>query len=116
MTTILHFNTFFGEEAEENKLNILDALELKYGSTIFAEQIFENPNDEGDGFDLFVKYPDFSEVDFDFLKKLVVDLDLYVIVYDLDNKQRSGYWYDEEEKWITSSIDDQSIDHLLSIF
>ena len=116
MATVIHFNTFFGEEAEENKMNILEALESKYGSTVFAEQVFENPEDESDGFDLYVKYPDLNEVDFDFLKDLDVDLDLYVIVYDLDNKQRTGYWYDEEDEWITSSIDDQFLDHLSGIF
>ena len=116
MATVIHFNTFFGEEAEENKMNILDTLESKYGSTAFAEQVFENPEDESDGFDLYVKYPDLSEVDFDFLKDLVVDLDLYVIVYDLDNKQRIGYWYDEEDEWITSPIDDQTLVHLSGIF
>jgi len=116
MATVIHFNTFFGEEAEENKMNILDALESKYGSTAFAEQVFENPEDESDGFDLYVKYPDLSEVDFDFLKDLVVDLDLYVIVYDLDNKQRTGYWYDEEDEWITSPIDDQTLVNLSGIF
>jgi hypothetical protein len=116
MATVIHFNTFFGEEGEENKMNILDALELKYGSTAFAEQVFENPDDESDGFDLYVKYPDLSEVDFEFLKDLVVDQDLYVIVYDLDNKQRIGYWYDEEDEWITSPIDDQTLVHLSGIF
>jgi len=45
MATVIHFNTFFGEEAEENKMNILDALESEYGSTVFAEQVFENPED-----------------------------------------------------------------------
>ena len=116
MATVIHFNTFFDEEGEENKMNILDALESKYGSTAFAEQVFENPDDESDGFDLYVKYPDLSEVDLDFLKDLVVDLDLYVIVYDLDNKQRTGYWYDEEDEWITSPIDDQTLVHLSGIF
>jgi hypothetical protein len=116
MATVIHFNTFFGEEAEENKMNILDALESKYGSTAFTEQVFENPEDESDGFDLYVKYPDLSEVDFEFLKDLVMDLDLYVIVYDLDNKQRIGYWYDEEDEWITSPIDDQTLVHLSGIF
>ena len=116
MATVIHFNTFFGEEAEENKMNILDALESKYGLTAFAEQVIENPEDESDGFDLYVKYPDLSEVDFDFLKDLVVDLDLYVIVYDLDNKQRTGYWYDEEDEWITSPIDDQTLVNLSGIF
>jgi hypothetical protein len=29
MAIVIHFNVFFGEEAEENKLNILDALESK---------------------------------------------------------------------------------------
>ena len=116
MATVIHFNTFFGEEAEENKMNILEALESKYGSTVFAEQVFENPEDESDGFDLYVKYPDLNEVDFDFLKDLVIDLDLYVIVYGMDTKQRTGYWYDEEDEWITSSIDDQFLDHLSGIF
>ena len=90
MATVIHFNTFFGEEAEENKMNVLDALESKYGSTAFAEQVFENPEDESDGFDLYVKYPELSEVDFDFLKDLVIDLNLYVIVYDIEAKQRTG--------------------------
>ena len=27
MATVIHFNTFFDEEGEENKMNILDALE-----------------------------------------------------------------------------------------
>ena len=116
MATVIHFNTFFEEEGEENKMNILDALELKYGSTAFAEQVFENPEDESDGFDLYVKYPELSEVDFDFLKDLVTDLDLYVIVYDVDTKQRTGYWYDEEDEWITSPTDDQTLVHLLGIF
>jgi hypothetical protein len=116
MATVIHFNTFFGEEAEENKMNILDALESKYGSTVFAEQVFENPEDESDGFDLYVKYPELSEVDFDFLKDLVTDLDLYVIVYDVDTKQRTGYWHDEEDEWITSPTDDQTLVHLLGIF
>jgi hypothetical protein len=40
MATVIHFNTFFGEEAEVNKMNILDALESEYGSTVFAEQVF----------------------------------------------------------------------------
>ena len=116
MTTIIHFNTFFGEEAEENKLNILDALESKYGSTVFAEQVFENPEDESDGFDLYVKYPELSDVNLEFLKSLVIDLDLDVIVYNVENKQKTGYWYDEEDEWITSSIDDEYLDHLLGIF
>ncbi len=116
MAIVLHFNTFFREEADENKLKILDSLESKYGSTAFAEQVFENPDDESDGFDLYVKYPDLSEVDFDYLKGLVMGLDLYVIVYDLDNEQRSGYWYDEEDEWITSPIDDQTLVYLSSIF
>jgi hypothetical protein len=116
MATVIHFNTFFGEESEENKMNILDALESKYGSTVFAKQVFENPDDESDGFDLYVKYPELSEIDFDFLKDLVTDLDLYVIVYDIETKQRTGYWYDEEDEWITSSIDDQFLDHLFGIF
>ena len=116
MTTIIHFNTFFGEEAEENKLNILDALESKYGSTVFAEQVFENPEDESDGFDLYVKYPELSDVNLEFLKSLVIDLDLYIIVYNVENKQKTGYWYDEEDEWITSSIDDEYLDHLLGIF
>ena len=55
MATVIHFNTFFGNEAEENKMNILDALESKYGSTVFAELVFENPDNESDGFDLYVK-------------------------------------------------------------
>jgi len=116
MAIVLHFNTFLGGEADENKLNILDSLESKYGSTAFAEQVFENLEDESDGFDLYVKYPNLSEVDFDFLKDLVMDLDLYVIVYDLEKKQRSGYWYDEEDEWITSPIDDQTLVHLSGIF
>ena len=116
MATVIHFNTFFGEEAEENKMNVLDALDSKYGSTVFAEQVFENPEDESDGFDLFVKYPQLSEVDFDFLKELVTDLDLYVIVYNVDTKQRTGYWYDEEDEWITSPIDDKTLVHLSGIF
>ncbi len=116
MTTIIHFNTFFGEEAEENKLNILDALESKYGSTVFAEQVFENPEDESDGFDLYVKYPELSDVNLELLKTLVIVLDLYVIVYNVENKQKTGYWYDEEDEWITSSIDDEYLDHLLGIF
>jgi hypothetical protein len=45
-----------------------------------------------------------------------MDLDLYVIVYDLDNKQRTGYWYDEEDEWITSPTDDQTLVHLSGIF
>ena len=90
MATVIHFNTFFDEEGEENKMNILDALELKFGLTAFTEQVFENPEDESDGFDLYVKYPDLSEVDFDFLKDLVIDLNLYVIVYDIEAKQRTG--------------------------
>jgi hypothetical protein len=45
-----------------------------------------------------------------------MDQDLYIIVYDLDNKQRSGYWYDEEDEWITSPIDDQTLVHLSGIF
>lgn len=116
MATIIHFNTFFGEESEENKMNVLDALESKFGSTVFAEQVFENQDDESDGFDLFVKYPDLRDVDFDFLKNLVMDIDLYVIVYDMKTKQKIGFWYDEEEEWITSSIDNQTLDHLSSLF
>lgn len=116
MATIIHFNTFYGEEAEENKLNILDALESKYGSTVFAEQVFENPEDESDGFDLYVKYPELSDVNLEFLKSLVIDLDLYVIVYNVENKQKKGYWYDEKDEWITSLIDDEYLDHLLGIF
>jgi hypothetical protein len=116
MAIIIHFNTFFGEEAEENKLNILDSLESRYDSTVFAEQVFENPEDESDGFDLYVKYPDLSEVDFDFMKDLVMDQDLYVIIYDLDNKQRTGYWYDEEDEWIKSPVDVETLVHLQGIF
>ena len=116
MAIVIHFNTFFGEEAEENKMNILDALESKYASTVFAEQVFENSDDENDGFDLYVKYPELNEIDLEFLKDLVVDLDLYVIVYDIETKKRIGYWYDEEDEWIISSIDDQSLDYLLGIF
>jgi len=32
----------FRDDAEETKMNILDALELKYNSTKCAEQVFEN--------------------------------------------------------------------------
>jgi hypothetical protein len=116
MYKIIHFNTFFGAEAEVNKTNILDNLESKFGSTIFAKQIFENPDDESDGFDLYIKYPDQSVVDFEFLTDLVTDLDLYVIVYDFKTKQRTGYWYDEEDEWITTSIDDQFLDYLSGLF
>jgi len=116
MATVIHINTFYGEEAEENKMNILDALESKYGSTVFAEQVFENPEDESDGFDLYVKYPELREVDFDFLKDLVTDLDLYIIVYDTETQLRTGYWYDEDDDWITSPINDQTLVYLSGIF
>jgi hypothetical protein len=55
-------------------------------------------------------------VDFDFLKDLVVDSGLYVIVYNLENKNRVGYWYDEDDEWIASSIADKTLEHLSVIF
>ncbi len=116
MAIVIHFNTFFGEESEINKMDILDALENELGSTIYIKQVFENPENEEDGFDLFVKYPEIESLDLEFLKNLVDGMDLYVLVYDLLNNVRHGYWYDEDDEWMENEITSEDISHVQSIF
>ncbi len=112
MAFIIHFNTFFGEEAEEKKLDLLDKLESKLGISTEAKQAYENPDDESDGFDLYLKYEDEILVDYDLLSKLAIEFEIYVSVYDLENKSKSGYWYDEEDEWIEDEITDEMITSL----
>ena len=116
MHIIIHFNTFFGDEAEINKMDIIDAVETHFGTTAFIEQVFENPDDESDGFDLYIKYPSLENLDLDFLKDLVNDLELYVLVYDLDLKLQHGYWFDEADDWMTSDLSDATVSKLNAIF
>jgi hypothetical protein len=116
MAIIIHFNTFFGEESEINKLDILDALENEYGSTIYTKQVFENPENEEDGFDLYVQYPEADTVDLGFLKELVDGKDLYILVYDINNNIRHGYWYDEDDEWVENELSSENISEIISVF
>jgi uncharacterized membrane protein len=104
MAIVIHFNTFFGEEAEEKKLDLLDKLESEFSSSSDAKQVFEDPENEEDGFDLWLKYDSLSTIDYDLLHSIATEYELYVMVYDLDNKSKLGYWYDEEDEWVDDEI------------
>ena len=116
MTKIIHFNTFYGEDAEDTKLNVLDALEAEYGISSDAKQVFENPDDEADGFDLYLKYVDLKSINTDFLKSLATENELYVLVYDLALKTKIGYWFDEDDEWVKDKIDEETSVSISKIF
>ena len=104
MAIVIHFNTFFGEEAEEKKLDLLDVLEVDFATSSDAKQVFEDPENEEDGFDLWLKYDSLSTIDYDLLHSIATEYELYVMVYDLENKIHRGYWFDEEDEWIEGEI------------
>jgi len=100
MNIIIHINTFYSKYDEENKLNILDKLEDVLGYPSAAKQIYEDEENESEGFDVLLKYEDINEVPFDLMKELGNEFKVYFLVFDIHNSIRYGYWYDEEDEWI----------------
>jgi hypothetical protein len=116
MPLILHFNTFFGENAEIAKMDVLDAVFDNLGNTNSVLQKFENPEDEDDGFDLYLKYDLEINLDFALLKQLGDEHEIYVLVYDLTKGTRTGYWFDEDDAWVTSSLSNETIQEINRLF
>jgi hypothetical protein len=116
MEKIIHFNTFYGSDAEEKKLNILDALEAVFGVSTDAKQIFEDPENEEDGFDLYLKYENLDFVDYDFLKSIAVENEIYIMVYNLEMQTMFGYWYDEDDEWVDNEITEEIIAPIEKVF
>jgi hypothetical protein len=116
MAIVIHFNTFFGKNAEELKLDLLDKLEFDFAISIDAKQVFENPNLESDGFDLYLKYDSTILPNYDYLSTIATEYSLYVLVYDFGNKTKRGYWYDEDEKWVDFELTESIKNELNSIF
>ena len=116
MATVIHFNTFFGEEAEEKKLDLLEKLESEFSISSEAKQVFEDPENEEDGFDLWLKYDSLSTIDYDLLHSIATEYEIYVMVYDLDNKSKLGYWYDEEDEWVDDEITEEMEKSINAVF
>lgn len=116
MSLILHFNTFFSESAEIAKMDVLDSIFESYGNTNEVKQVFENPEDDDDGFDLYLKYDFEINIDFAHLKQLGDDHEVYVLVYDLAKQIRIGYWLDEDDAWITSPLSTETIEKMTLLF
>jgi hypothetical protein len=116
MSLVLHFNTFYGESAEIAKMDILDSVFESFGNTNLVKQIFENPEDEDDGFDLYLKYDFEIDLDFALLKQLGDEHEIYVLVYDLTKGTRTGYWFDEDDAWVTSSLSSETIQEINRLF
>ncbi len=116
MSLVLHFNTFYGASAEIAKMDVLDSIIESFGNPKMVKQLFENPEDEDDGFDLYLKYEYGLNIDYAYLKQLGDEHEIYVLVYDLTERTRIGYWYDEDDAWVTSSLSNETIQEINRLF
>lgn len=113
---IIHINTFSSKEAEVTKLEILDSIEGELGYPDNAIQIFEDPINPNDGFDVFLKYLQVTSVPYDLFQSLGKNHGLYFLVFDLQTNVRRGYWYDEDDLWVEKLMDSSFIKSLDEIF
>lgn len=113
---IIHINTFSSKEAEVTKLEILDSIEGELGYPDNAIQIFEDPINANDGFDVFLKYLQVTSVPYDLFQSLGKSYGLYFLVFDLQTNVRRGYWYDEDDLWVEKLMDSSFIKSLDEIF
>ncbi len=113
---IIHINTFYSKEAEATKLEILDSIEDELGYPDKAIQIFEDPTNPDDGFDVFLKYLQVTNIPFDLFQSLGKNHGLYFLVFDLQTNIRHGYWYDEDDFWVEKVMDSTFIKTLDEIF
>lgn len=113
---IIHINTFCTKEAEGAKLEILDLIEAELGYPNEAIQIFEDPTNPNDGFDVYLKYLQVRSVPFKLFESIGNDYELYILIFNLETNVRHGYWFDEDDLWVDKDMDDDFIRRLDEIF
>jgi len=113
---IIHINTFYTRDAEGEKLEILDSIEAELGYPNDAIQIFEDPTNPDDGFDVYLKYLQVTSVPFELFESLGKDYKIYFLIIDLKTNIRHGYWFDEDDLWVTKAMEDDYIRRLDEIF
>lgn len=102
----IDFNSFWSDQ-QDLKKTCIDFVESHAGKPDKIIIVKEDQEDPESSFYVYMNYYNYNINDFDYydeLKDFADEYELYVIVYDHDTKDRKGYWYDEDDKWILQNF------------
>jgi predicted ferric reductase len=108
MITIDIYHFAFSDELKDTCIEFTESL---IGSSKNLRILKEDENDPESSYSILLDYADFNLEDFEFydeLRDFATENEVVVIVYDHDSKTRKGFWYDEEDEWITQEIGEQT--------
>jgi len=102
----INWTTFWNDEKEkEEKCKMFMSSVLEKPNTV--KQVMEDVDDPESNTELVFQYFDLTidSLDvWDELRDFAREMELYVLVYDHDNNDRKGYWYDEDDTWILQNF------------
>jgi hypothetical protein len=108
MITIDIYHYAFSDELRDTCIEFAESL---IGSSKNLRILKEDENDLEPSYSILFDYADYNLEDFEFYSELsdfATENEVFVIVYDHDSKTRKGFWYDEEDEWITQEIGEQT--------
>lgn len=107
MITIDIYHYAFNDELKDSCIEFTESL---IGSSANLRVLKEDENDP-ESYSILFDYAEYNLEDFEFydeLRDFATENEVVVIVYDHDSKTRKGFWYDEEDEWITQEIGEQT--------